>query len=1002
MANRATRLESYGRVDRSTPISFTFDGRKMTGYAGDTLASALLANGTQFVARSFKYHRPRGIYSMGVDEPNALVTLNTCGRTEPNTQATVVDLYEGLTARSQNGWPSLDFDVMSINDKLSRFLAAGFYYKTFMGPTRKSWMFYEYFIRKAAGMGQATTLDDPDLYEKVHGFCDVMVVGGGPAGLSAAASAARTGARVVLVEQSSDLGGVLLSTPVNGEADRWIAEQIAFLRTADNVRILTRSSVFGAYDHGCFGLVERVQDHVTPSQQAALRQRMWTIRARQTILATGSLERPIVFSGNDLPGVMLAGAARGYLNHYGVLAGKNVVVFTNNDSAYLTATDLSQSGASVLLIDARPEAPTTARALAENSGVAVRTGKAVVKTNGRKHVASVEIAPFDCGKGIFHGSAKVKQCDLLCVSGGWSPTLHLLGQRSGKPAFDDALAAFVPGTTIEDGFHVAGSAGGKISTIDCILDGQAKGLEAAGASGFGAPEGSEDVRALDLSDGWEAPLHPVWDVCDSTGKSPKKAFVDLQHDVTVSDIELTHRQGYVSVEHLKRHTTLGMASDQGKTANVIALALMARYRGKSIPEVGVTTYRPPFTPVAAGVLAGHETGPVIEPRRHTPMRQWHLENGAEFIETGIWDRAWYYPKPGEDVEAAYIREARELRKSVGIVDVSTLGKIDVQGPDAAEFLNRVYVNGWKTLPVGKARYGVMLREDGMVFDDGTTTRLSEHHYFMTVTTAGAGAVMSHLEFLLQTCWTDLRVEVTSATDQWAAAGVSGPKARDLLSSINGDIDFSNEALPFMGVVEGTMAGLPVRVIRITFTGELGYEIYTPAGFGEALQKAIVAAGPAYDLSLCGIEALGALRVEKGHFAGSEITGRTTLDDLGLAQMGSTKKACIGQILAQREALLSPERQQLVGLRPVDPRAVIKGGAILSEPDKTPKGHGLGYVTAVAFSPLVGSTIALGLLLGGRARIGTTVNVVDTVDNTIIPALVTTPHFYDPEGEKARA
>ncbi|MEX3010588.1 sarcosine oxidase subunit alpha family protein [Hoeflea sp. TYP-13] len=1002
MASGPTRTQSYGRINRNKPLSFSFNGRKLTGYTGDSLASALLANGIALVSRSFKYHRPRGIYSMGVDDPNALVTINTGSRTEPNTQATVVELSEGLTARSQNCWPSLEFDAMSINDNFSRFLAAGFYYKTFMGPTRKSWMFYEHFIRKAAGMGEATTQKDPDLYEKVHGFCDVMVVGGGPAGLAAAVAAARTGARVVLVEQSPDLGGGLLNTPANGEADRWIAEQVAILKAAENVRILTRCSVFGAYDHGSFGLVERVQDHVGPPQQAVLRQRMWIMRTGQAILATGALERPIVFGGNDLPGVMLASAARGYLNHYGVLAGKNIVIFTNNDGAYWAATELSRAGASVMLVDARPEAPAVARTPAENSGVVIQTGKAVAKAKGRKRVASVEVAPFDCETGNLCGTASAYKCDLLCVSGGWSPTLHLLGQRSSKPAYDDALAAFSPGAVVEDGFHVAGAANGKIATRDCVIDGQAKGLEAALACGFTEPKGSERLPALDLKDGWETPLRPVWEVCDRHGNSHRKAFVDLQHDVTVSDVALAHREGYVSVEHLKRYTTLGMASDQGKGANVIALALMAKHRGKSIPEVGVTTFRPPFTPVAAGALAGHETGPAIEPRRHTPMRQWHLNNGAEFIETGIWDRAWYYPKPGEDLEAAYIREARELRRSVGIVDVSTLGKIDVQGPDAAEFLNRIYVNGWKTLPVGRARYGVMLREDGMVFDDGTTTRLSEHHYFMTVTTAGAGAVMSHLEFLLQTCWTDLRVEVTSATDQWAAVAVSGPRARGLLSSIDSDIDFSNEGLPFMGAAEGTMAGLPVRVIRITFTGELGYEIYTPAGFGEALQEAVVAAGSAHDLLLCGIEALGALRVEKGHVAGSEITGRTTLDDLGLARMGSTKKPYVGQVLAQREALAAPERQQFVGLRPVDPSAVIKGGSILSEPNETPQGHGLGYVTAVAFSPVVGSTIGLGLLSGGRARKGTTVNVVDTVDDTIIAAHVTSPHFYDPDGEKARA
>ncbi len=1002
MNARPERLKHHGRIDRSTMLEFSFDGKRMAGFSGDTLASALLANGKLLVGRSFKYHRRRGIYSLGVDDPNALVTLNRGARNEPNTQATLVDLYDGLIASSQNCRPSLEFDFMSINDRFSRFLGAGFYYKTFMGPTRKSWMFYERFIRNAAGMGKATTQDDPDHYEKVNGFCDVLVVGGGPAGLEAAVSAAGTGARVILAEQSGTLGGALLNTPTGGKADDWIANRVAALEAAGNARILKRCTVYGAYDHGAFGLVERVGDHVATSEEDILRHRMWTIRTRQTILACGALERPMVLGGNDLPGVMLAGSARGYLNNFGVLVGRRIVIFTNNDSAYDAAVDLSAAGASVTLVDARPDGPARARKHAERSGVSVCPGSAVRKVNGFKRVTSVDVAEYDPATGKTSAEATVRFCDILCLSGGWTPSLHILSQRGINPVYSETLAAFVPGETAADGILVAGSANGYISTLDCIVDGCAKGLATTRNCGFAEKQGTRGVPAPDLSDDWETPLQPVWEVRYPNGRPAEKAFIDLQHDVTSSDIAQAYREGYASVEHLKRYTTLGMASDQGKGANLIALALLAEYREQSIPEVGMTTFRPPFTPVSVGALAGFETGPDIEPRRQTPMRQLQLDNGVVFIETGLWDRAWYYPKVGEDVEAAYIREARELRKGVGIVDVSTLGKIDVQGPDAAEFLNRVYVNGWETLPVGKARYGVMLRDDGMVFDDGTTTRISEHHYFMTVTTAGAGAVMSHLEFLLQVEWSDLKVEVTPVTDQWAAIAVSGPDARDLLSSVDGNLDFSREGLPFMGAVKGTMAGLPVRVIRITFTGELGYEIYTPAGFGEDLLEAVVAAGEEFDLSLCGIEALGALRVEKGHVAGSEITGRTTLDDIGLAAMGSTKKPYVGQVLAQREALLAADRRQFVGLRPVYPNAIIKGGALLFNRKDKPQGHGLGVITAVAFSPVVGSHIALALLSSGRARIGTTVNIVDSIDDTIVAAHVTSPHVYDPQGEKARA
>ena len=1000
MSSEISRLAYGGRINRGERVSFTFDGRKFQGFCGDTLASALLANGVRLVARSFKYHRPRGIYTAGSEEPNALVTLRSGARHEPNTQATMIELFDGLDAKSQNCWPSLNHDMMIVNDYLSPFLSAGFYYKTMMGPTRKSWMFYEHFIRNAAGMGVATTEDDPDQYEKVNAFCDVMVVGSGPAGLSAACAAAKMGARVVLVEQSADIGGALLSEPVGGACDAWLTQRVQELEAADNVQILKRATVFGAYDHGVFGIVERVGDHLKEPLSGTVRQRMWVMRARQTVLATGAQERPIAFSGNDLPGIMLAGAVRCYINQYGVLPGRHAVVFTNNDSAYTTAIELAEAGADVTLADARTLAPTELKSRAETVGVKVLEATAVLKAKGRKVIRSVELADFDADSGRTGQSSKSVECDLLCVSGGWSPSFHLLAQRGGsKPAFDQNLAAFVPGDETSE-FLIAGAATGQFDTQGCVENGHQVGREAAKLCAFEVSDGASCAVELEMDDKWSEPLLPLWEILGKDGDKVKKSFVDLQHDVTSLDIALAHREGYESVEHLKRYTTLGMASDQGKTANMQALALMADHRGVSIPDVGITTFRPPFTPTAIGAFAGKDAGATLVPRRLTPMHEWHERHGARFLETGIWDRAWYYPKPGEDLDAAYRREAAELRASVGIIDVSTLGKIDVQGPDAAEFLNRVYVNGWKTLPVNKARYGIMLRDDGMVFDDGTTTRIAEDHYFMTTTTASAGPVMSKLEYLLQTIWTDLKVQVTSVTDQWAAVAISGPRARDVLARVVDDIDVSNEHLPFMGAVHGTAGGIPVRIIRITFTGELGYEIYTPAGYGEALWDTVYQAGEGSDLKLCGIEALGALRIEKGHVAGSEITGRTTLDDLGLGRMGSTKKPYIGSVLAKREALLESDRQQFVGLKVVDPKAVLKGGALLFEPGKPPHGHGLGYLSVAAFSPVMDCYVALGLLSGGRAREGSVMHAVDAIDNTTIPVLVTSPHFYDPKGEKA--
>jgi heterotetrameric sarcosine oxidase alpha subunit len=979
------RLAGGGLIDRARPLSFSFDGRAFQGFSGDTLASALMANGVKRVGRSFKYHRPRGVLTAGSEEPNALVELRTGARREPNTRATTTELYDGLIAASQNRWPSLAFDIGAVNDLLSPFLAAGFYYKTFMWPASFWETLYEPLIRRAAGLGRAAGAEDPDHYEKAFAHCDVLVIGGGPTGLMAALAAARAGARVILADEDSRLGGRLLAERYEIDArpgTEWVEAIEAELAALPEVRIMRRTTVTGVFDHGQYGAVERVSDHFAVPPPHLPRQRAWKIVAKRAVLAAGALERMVAFGNNDRPGVMLAGATRSYINRYAAAPGRRLAVFTNNDDGWRTAADARAAGLEIAaVIDARREPAGQFSAL----GVKVFTGARVSDVRG-KDVRAIDVIDAD-------GRTVKIECDALAVSGGWNPAVHLTCHLNGKPVWNEALAAFVPGA-VPDGMHVAGAANGKMKLADCLSDGVALGALAAVECGL-------PIATLPVPNAEDEPVAvaPLWHVQESRAK----AFVDFQNDVTTRDIALANQEGFRSVEHLKRYTTLGMATDQGKVANVTGLAFLAEVSGRAIPEVGTTTYRPPYVPVSFGALSGHHRGKDFRPTRLPPSHQWAAEQGAVFVESGAWLRAQYYPRGAErDWLKTVNREVTATRGSVGVCDVSTLGKIEIEGTDAAAFLDRVYTNTFSTLPVGKSRYGLMLREDGFVMDDGTTSRLAPERFFMTTTTAQAGRVMQHLEFCHQVLWPTLDVQMVSVSEQWAQFSIAGPRSRDVLRKlVDEKFDLADKAFPYLAAKELTVAGgITARLFRLSFSGEMAYELGVPARYGDAAIRAIMAAGADYGITPYGTEALGVMRIEKGHVAGNEINGQLTARDLGLDRMMSARKDYIGRVMAQRPALLAPDRPALVGFRPVDRSARLRAGAhFIAVGAAATAENDEGYMTSVAFSPMLGHWIGLGVLARGRQRIGQRVRAVDPVRNGDVEAEICNPVFFDPEGTR---
>jgi len=987
-----SRLPAGGLIDRTTTLRFQFDGRAFTGHPGDTLASALLASGEKLFGRSFKYHRPRGVLAAGPEEPNALVGLRTGARREPNIPATLVELYEGLEAASQNRYPSLRFDLMAVNSLLSPFFPAGFYYKTFMWPASWWEKVYEPAIRRAAGLGRASGTEDPDHYTKENLFCDVLVIGSGPAGLAAAHAAGRRGARVVLCEADARLGGRLLSeaSEIDGQPGaQWAEATETALRDCPEVKILRRTTVFGAYDHGTYGALERVADHKPQPDDHEPRQRYWRIIAKRAVLAAGAIERLAVFGGNDRPGVMLSGAVRSYLNRYAVAPGKSAILLTSGDDGWRTVADLVRHDIKVAaVVDRRTEIAATHEALAAQAGAQVFAGGRVVGTSGSTSLWGVDVVDAA-------GERRRVPADLLAVAGGWNPAVHLASHLGGRPVWDEARAAFLPGPP-PPGMVVVGAAAGNFSTAACLADGTGAGAAAAEDAGFPgvahAPPRSNDAAADNAK---------IWIIPGAR----QKAFVDLQHDVTDKDIALARREGFVRVEHMKRYTTHGMATDQGKSGGVTGMAVMAALTGQSMAETGTTMFRPPYTPVAIGALAGHHRGRDFRPFRLTPGHRWAEEQGAVWIETGPWLRAQWFPKPAEtDWLQSVTREVEAVRNNVGVCDVSTLGKIEIVGPDAGKLLDVLYTSTFSTLPVGRTRYGVMLREDGFVFDDGTTARLAPDRWVMTTTTANAPRVLQHMEFVHQVLYPAWRVAFVSVTDRWAQFAIAGPKSRDVVAAVlDPGADVSDSAFPFMAAGTFTsLGGVETRLFRISFSGERAYEIGVPAAHGDALVRKIMQAGAPHRIVPYGLEALGVMRIEKGHPAGGELNGQTTARDLGMARMMSTKKDFVGRALAQRPALLDPQRPTLVGLRPFDRAARLRaGGHLLPLGAPAEISHDQGWITSVAFSPSLNHWMGLAMLANGTARHGERVRAYDPVRDGDVEVEVVPPCFIDPEGARLR-
>jgi sarcosine oxidase subunit alpha len=1003
---QVNRLQNRSRINTSKIINFTFNGKPYQGFAGDSLASALLANGVNVVGRSFKYARPRGIVGHGMEEPNGIIQLGSGAATVPNLKVTQIELYEGLEASSVNGWPSVNYDVMSWLGAFGRLMPPGFYYKTFMYP-QKLWMTYEHFIRKAAGLGKSPVEDDPDSYDTINQHCDVLVVGAGPSGLMAALEAGLAGARVIIADEQSEFGGTLLASNEKFDsqsANDWLVAIFSQLSSLRNVKCLTRSTVFGYYDHNFLTILERCTDHLGITASSGPRQYMHKVRAKQVVLATGAFERPLVFAHNDIPGVMQASSVSTYINRFSVAPGNKLVLATSNDNAYRTAIDWHNAGREVVaIIDSRYSPNGDLVVKAESMGIKIYDGHGLIEARGGKRVKSALIAPLSIGGTEVIGAVSQLACDLIATSGGWSAAVHLSSHTGAKPVWDEEIVSFRPGDSKQQERSV-GACKGTFGSHDGLVEGAIGGARAAHCAGFG--DGTVKTSIPNIIQVGEQPQQALFLVPHTkpTSRAPSQ-FVDFQLDVSASAIELAVLEGFESVEHVKRYTALGFGTDQGKLGNINGMAILANALGQTISQTGTTIFRPSYTPTTFGAIAGRGIRELFDPERYTAMHRWHQEQGAKFEDVGQWKRPWYFPQENESMQESVNRECLAVRNSVGILDASTLGKIDIQGPDAAEFITRIYTNSFLQLSPGRCRYGVMLKEDGMIFDDGVCACISDNHYLMFTTTGGAAGVLAWLELWQQTEWPELQVYFTSVTDHWATATISGPNARNVITKVCDDIDFSAENFGFMEWRDGNIADVAARVFRISFTGELSYEVNVSANYGHHVWEKLIEAGAEFNITPYGTESMHVLRAEKGFIiVGQDTDGSMTPADMNMDWVIGENKSFsfIGKRSLRRSDSVRANRKQLVGLKTIDPLTVLpEGSQIVNDPEQAIPMDMQGHVTSSYYSANMGRSIAMAVIKGGADRMGDIV-YCPSADGTNAAAQIVSHVFYDPAGERQNA